>query len=344
MKMDYFRVINLFVLIITFSYYTIIVSCLKKKEEIKNGDIKIITSDLNEIVTLSCEDEKSIHIFDASYGNPTLDKLFIKKNSFDAPHTLPVIQMICEGKKNCDIKVNNETFKILSLITDFHKLLIKYTCVSSNLEPFPSYKVKAKRGNDYTWNVEFQGETLNKETYLHVNNINATCEEPLVKKTYVDINEAEYECNNMKNCVYVIFNNDGYTLCASLSYKNATIQNNSKIYIKMFYINGNIPSNFEVFPNIQGVCEKDEIIYEMETVLNLDDIYKKCKEVDCDYFTMSTSNGIKGASKSFRNYAWFCKGFPKYVSHEGFLFGKNYKNSKDPKKRITFMDYEGPLR
>lgn len=80
MKMDYFWVINLFVLIITLSNYTIIVSCLKKKEEIKNGDIKIITSDLNETVTLSCDDEKSIHIFDASYGNPTLDKLLIKKS------------------------------------------------------------------------------------------------------------------------------------------------------------------------------------------------------------------------------------------------------------------------
>ncbi|CRH01125.1 conserved Plasmodium protein, unknown function [Plasmodium relictum] len=340
--MNYLTFFNSFALIIALCNHT--AKCLRKKE-ILNGNLKILIGNLNETITLNCDSYKSIHILDASYGNPSVDKFLIKKDSLDAPHTLPVVQMICEGRTNCDININNETFKILSLIKDFHKLIVKYSCVSIKLKTFPLYKIKSKRGNNYTWNVEFEAsEISNKGLYLHVNDVNATCEAPLLKKKYVDVNEAEQECNNLNNCVFVIFNNDGYTLCESSFYKNTIIQKNSKIYIKMSYINGNIPRNFEVSPNIQGVCETNEIIYEMDTALNLDDIYKKCKEIECDYFTMSTANGVKGASKNFRNYAWFCKGFPKYVSHEGFIFGKNNKNLRDPMQRILFKGYEGPLR
>ncbi|SCO93777.1 conserved Plasmodium protein, unknown function [Plasmodium malariae] len=325
-----------FFVFITISNYTL--TCLKREEIVKDN-LKILIGNLNESIKLNCELSKTIHILDASYGNPSVDNFLIKKSSLDAPHTLPVVQMMCEGKENCDINVNNETFKILSLIKDFHKLVIKYSCVSFKRKSFPSYKIKAKRGNDNTWNIEFQGEASNKELYLHVHDINAICEKPLLKKKYIDVNEAEQECNTIKKCVYIIFNIDGYTLCESPFYKDATIQKNAKIYIKMSYISGNIPENYDVFPNFQGVCEKNEVMYEMDAALSLEDVYKKCKEINCDYFTMSTANGVKGASKNFRNYAWFCKGFPKYVSHEGFIFGKNNKNSKNPKQRLTIFHF-----
>ncbi|SCP05487.1 conserved Plasmodium protein, unknown function [Plasmodium ovale] len=331
--MNYLTLINFFVLIVVLCTY--IAKCLKKKEEILNGDLKILIGTLNDTIALNCEHGQSIHILDASYGNPSIDHFLIKKDSLDAPHTLPIVQMMCEGKENCDLRVNNETFKILSLIKDFRKLAIKYYCAPFKLPPFPPYKVKAKRGDDQTWSVEFQGEGQNKELYLHVNEINATCEKPLLKRKYVDINEAEYECNNLSNCVYIIFNNDGYTLCESSSYKNATIRKNAKIYIKMSYIEGSIPNKYEVLPNVQGVCEGHDVIYEMDAALSLDEIYDKCAETRCDYFTLSTANGVRGASKKFRNHAWFCKGFPKYVSHEGFIFGKNNKDSRGPKQRMT---------
>ncbi|CRG94996.1 conserved Plasmodium protein, unknown function [Plasmodium gallinaceum] len=340
--MYYLTFLNFFVLIITMCNNSI--KCLKKKE-ILNGDLKILIGNLNETITLNCDNYKSIHILDASYGNPSIDKFLIKKDSLDAPHTLPVVQMICEGRTNCDININNDTFKILSLIKDFHKFIVKYSCVSTKLKTFPSYKIKSKRGDNYTWNIEFEADEIsNKGIYLHVNDVNATCDSPLLKKNYLDVNEAEQECNSLNSCVFIIFNNDGYILCESSFYKNTVIQKNAKIYIKMSYIHGNLPKNFEVFPNLQGVCETSEIIYEKDEAMNLDDIYKKCKEIECDYFTMSTANGVKGASKNFRNHAWFCKGFPKYVSHEGFIFGKNNKNSSDPKQRIIFKGYEGPLR
>ncbi|GAW82291.1 hypothetical protein, conserved [Plasmodium gonderi] len=326
--MNDLRIIRFIVLIITLCSYTIY--CQKKKDEILNDSLKILTGKLNEKINLYCGHTQSIHILDASYGNPSVDNILIKKNSLDAPHTIPVVQMMCEGKHSCEIHVNDETFKILSVIKDFHKLIIKYVCKSTELKTFPAYNVKARRGGDNIWNVEFQDETLNKERYLHVNDISAICEKPLLKKKYVHINEAEHECNNLINCVFIVFNYDTYTLCESSSYKNAIVQKNSRIYIKMSYISGHLPQNYGVFPNVQGVCEKNNVLYEINSAFNLDDIYEKCKEINCDYFTMSTANGLKGASKKFRNHAWFCKGYPKYVSHEGFIFGKN--NKKDLNK------------
>ncbi|SCM08728.1 conserved Plasmodium protein, unknown function [Plasmodium chabaudi chabaudi] len=339
--MNYLTLITIFVSIVLLYEYKI--KCLYAKEETLKGNLKILSGNINENITLKCDQGEFIHILDASYGNPNIDNFLIKKNSLDAPHTLPVVQMLCEGKEICDMNVTNDTFRILSIIKDFHRLIIKYSCVSLKPKQIPSYNIKAKRGDNKIWNVEFQGEELNKNLYLHVNNINAICDTPLLKKNYVGIDEAKFECNNISSCVYIIFNNDGYTLCESSSYKNATVQKNSKIYIKMSYINGNIPDNYEVVPNIQGVCEKNEIIYEMESVLRVDDVYEKCKEINCDYFTLSTANGLKGVSRNFRNHAWLCKGFPKYVSHEGFIFGKNNMNSKNPNQRIFPIGFEGPL-
>ncbi|EDL45872.1 hypothetical protein PVIIG_05089 [Plasmodium vivax India VII] len=293
-----------------------------------NSPVKILSGNLNERITLHCGGPQSVHILDASYGNPSVDHFLIKKSPSDAPHTLPVVQMLCEGKPSCDIPVNDETFKILSLIKDFHKLVVKYTCTSEALEEFPTYNVKARRGGDNTWDVQFEAEAAKEDLYLHVEDVNALCEKPLLRKKYIDVNEAEKECNSLSNCVFIIFNSDGYTLCESSSYTNATVQRNSKIYVKMSYISGRLPHNYEVFPNVQGVCEKKDVVFEMNSALRLEELYEKCREVDCDYFTMSTANGVKGLPKSFRNYAWFCKGFPKYVSHEGFIFGKNNKRGE----------------
>ncbi|GAB67789.1 hypothetical protein PCYB_123550 [Plasmodium cynomolgi strain B] len=289
--MNRVRLIPLVVLITTLCSYTSL--CLKPNDEIENGAVKIISGNLKERITLHCGGAQSIHILDASYGNPSVDHFLIKKNPSDAPHTLPVVQMLCEGKPSCDIPVNDETFKILSMIKDFHKLVVKYTCTSDALEAFPMC------------------EAVKEELYLHVEDINALCEKPLLRKKYIDVNEAEKECNALSNCVFIIFNYDGYTLCESSSYKNATVQRNSKIYIKMSCISGRLPNNYEVFPNVQGVCEKKDVLFEMNSALRLDDLYEKCREVDCDYFTMSTANGVKGVPKSFRNYAWgFAKGSP----------------------------------
>ncbi|CAD2101652.1 conserved Plasmodium protein, unknown function [Plasmodium vinckei lentum] len=319
--MNYLTLITIFVSIVLLCEYKI--KCLYGKEETLKGNLKILSGNINENITLKCEQGEFIHILDASYGNPNIDNFLIKKNSLDAPHTLPVVQMLCEGKEICDMNVTNDTFRILSIIKDFHRLIIKYSCVSLKPKQIPSYNIKAKRGDNKIWNVEFQGEELNKNLYLHVNNINAICDTPLLKKNYVGIDEAKFECNNISNCVYIIFNNDGYTLCESSSYKNAIVQKNSKIYIKMSYsntpkimynnftyicktknldtifykyfttVNGNIPDNYEVVPNVQGVCEKNEIIYEMDSVLRVDDVYEKCKEINCDYFTLSTANGFE---------------------------------------------------
>ncbi|VUC57810.1 conserved protein, unknown function [Plasmodium berghei ANKA] len=282
--MNYLALITIFVSIVLLYEHKI--KCLYAKDEtLLKGNLKILSGNINEKITLKCEQGEFIHILDASYGNPKIDNFLIKKNPLDAPHTLPVVQMLCEGKENCDMNVTNDTFRILSIIKDFHRLIIKYSCILSKPKQIPLYNIKATRGDNKIWNVEFQGEELNKNLYLHVNNINAICDTPLLKKNYVDIDEAKFECDTINNCVYIIFNNGGYTLCESPSYKNATIQKNSKIYIKMSYINGNIPDNYEIVPNIQGVCEKNEIIYEMKSVLRVDEVYEKCKEINCDYFT-----------------------------------------------------------
>ncbi|SBT41255.1 conserved Plasmodium protein, unknown function [Plasmodium ovale wallikeri] len=53
--------------------------CLKKKEEILNGDLKILIGTLNDTITLNCGHGQSIHILDASYGNPSIDHFLIKK-------------------------------------------------------------------------------------------------------------------------------------------------------------------------------------------------------------------------------------------------------------------------
>lgn len=318
--------------------------CLEKKEELTLGDLKILSGNMNETITLKCENSKNIHILDASYGKPTVDHFLIKKNIADVPHTLPVVQMLCEGKNSCEIVINNQTFKILTLITDFKKFIVKYSCLSEKLKSAPQYTVTSKRGSDRTWSIEFSPESEGTtELYLHVNNINASCEEPIIKKNYSDVNEAVQECNNLESCVFIILNKEGYILCKSSNYKNAVIENGSRIYIKISHIAGNVPSNFEVLPNIQGVCEKEEIVHELENVLKLDDVYQSCEQVGCDYFTMSTANGVKGASKTFRNHVWFCKGFPKYVAHDGFIFVKNNKGSTDPKQRMKFKGFEGPL-
>lgn len=313
------------------------------KEEFKNSNIKIVSSLKNETASLSCEDSKSIHILDSSYGNPSLENMLIKKDPLDAPHTLPVVQMLCEGKNQCEIKVTNETFKILSLIKEFHKFLVKYSCVSEKIPTIPQYNVISKRAEDNTWNIEFTQDEKYKEHYLHVNDLNGSCDEPIQTKEYIDVNEATQECNNLPNCMFIIFNTNGYTLCQSSYYKNAMLEKGSKIYIKISRIAGNIPSNYEVYANIQGVCEKEDILYEMNNVIKLDDVYKTCDEVKCDYFTMSTAHGVKGASKTFRNHVWLCKGYPKYVSHDGFIFGKNNIKIKAPKQRMSFKNYEGPL-
>ncbi|KMZ85531.1 hypothetical protein PVBG_02217 [Plasmodium vivax Brazil I] len=203
-----------------------------------NSPVKILSGNLNERITLHCGGPQSVHILDASYGNPSVDHFLIKKSPSDAPHTLPVVQMLCEGKPSCDIPVNDETFKILSLIKDFHKLVVKYTCTSEALEEFPTYNVKARRGGDNTWDVQFEAEAAKEDLYLHVEDVNALCEKPLLRKKYIDVNEAEKECNSLSNCVFIIFNSDGYTLCESSSYTNATVQRNSKIYVKMSYSKG----------------------------------------------------------------------------------------------------------
>lgn len=313
------------------------------KEEFTNSNIKIVSSSKDETASLACENSKSIHILDASYGNPSLENMLIKKDPLDAPHTLPVVQMLCEGKNQCDIKVTNETFKILSLIKEFHKFLVKYICISEKIPTFPEYNIISKRGDDNTWNIEFSKDEKYKEDYLHINNLNGTCDDPIQTKNYIDVNEAIQECNNLSNCVFIILNTDGYILCQSSYYKNAMLEKGSKIYIKISRIAGRIPSNYEIYPNIQGVCEKEDILSEMENVMKLDDVYPKCDEIQCDYFTMSTAHGVKGASKTFRNHVWFCKGYPKYVSHDGFIFGKNNKGSKEPKQRITLKNFEGAL-
>lgn len=200
------------------------------------------------------------------------------------------------------------------------------------------------------------------KSFVHLLNFKGDCDSPIQSESKISsLEEAEKACANDSSCTFLIYEPNSIILCRSPFYSNPQRQEGNKVYVKASAVAGNAIEDFEILPNAQAVCEKNQLVGEMSSALNVQDIAAACKSLKtCTFFTMSTVNRLKGASKWFENHAWFCSGEPSYVFHEGFIFGqrkttelhfengvKEVGNAPRPQlyyiKDMKMKHYNGPL-
>ncbi|GFE54046.1 hypothetical protein BaOVIS_014500 [Babesia ovis] len=138
--------------------------------------------------------------------------------------------------------------------------------------------------------------------------------------------EALLECAHDAHCCFVAVDElDAHTegpglsrLCSSCHLNNAREMKGARVSIKGEKIFGNIKKAFDITLNKQGICENEELLGEMSPVLSFTAAARECERRKCDYFTMSTLEGIDHIPGTV-NKAWFCSGTPKNVQADGFI-------------------------
>ncbi|EPT30575.1 hypothetical protein TGPRC2_244515 [Toxoplasma gondii TgCatPRC2] len=202
-----------------------------------------------------------------------------------------------------------------------------------NILPAPQ-KVLWKRTAQADWAMEERPETRGvpaasllswklQRDYVHLIDVDAECSNPMLRDPPIlSIPEAEEKCSAASSCNFFIASPSNVTLCKSGSYSNAKIQRGSAVYVKASKAAGNTVSEFTITPNVQSLCERDQLIAEAKPVHNIADAASACKRVQCDFFVLSTTNRVKGANQPFTNHVWLCKGKAVHIPYEGFVTGE----------------------
>ncbi|ORM41988.1 uncharacterized protein BXIN_1058 [Babesia sp. Xinjiang] len=167
------------------------------------------------------------------------------------------------------------------------------------------------------------GSAINS-IFLHINNVTVDCSEHSGRK--IPYQDALIECAHDGQCCYVVVEEvDAHAegpglslLCTSCELRNARTVKDARISIKGDQILGNTAKAFDISWNRQGICEHEQLLGELSSVESFTAAARECERKKCDYFTMSTLEGIVGVPGT-ANKAWFCSGSPKNVHADGFI-------------------------
>ncbi|KAK1936469.1 hypothetical protein X943_003683 [Babesia divergens] len=161
-------------------------------------------------------------------------------------------------------------------------------------------------------------------SFLHINNVTVDCLKD--RNKHMPYRDAIAECANDAQCCFVVVEEfDAHLedygrsrLCYSCTLSGPRAMENARISIKGERLIGNASEDFDIRLNRQAICERGQLLGSMEPVISFSNAAKECDRTNCDYFTMSTLEGVPDYPGNV-NKAWFCSGTSKSVPQDGFI-------------------------